>query len=355
MFRLTTTRPADSGAEIARLGALAADFRRRLELEPEVVYPAHADCLWQLGNLRVQAGEVDDGLLAVSEAIGLYRAIALAQPDAYAAQLASLLNSQSALLAGAERLEEARAVGDEAVAQARRAMELQPDKARFVLVSSLINLAGLRMRVGDVAGTVAEMEQAVEVFRAGGEDGRPFLGSMVDALHRAAMAFGEIGRWSEAVSARRLLCRLFGEAPPSAVLQLLALTLQQASAVLAAEGEADAGLAAAEEAVDIGRAMAAADPDGGTLPLAQALGNLAGRCLDSGRLKDGLDRALEAVDLFHRVVAADPVHAVPSLIVTMDSLTAILTALGLPDQAALVREQRAQLQQTLDLIAPPPA
>jgi tetratricopeptide (TPR) repeat protein len=346
---VTSTRSADSGAEIVRLGALAADFGRRLELDPGIIYPAHADCLWQLGNLRIQAGEVDDGLLAVSEAIGLYRAIAQAQPDAYAAQLASLLNSQSALLAEAARLEEARAVGDEAVDLAGRAMETQPDKVRFVLVSSLINLAGLRMRGGDIAGTAAELDRAVEVFRAGGEAGQPFLGSMVDALHRAAMAFGEIGRWSEAIAARRMLCRLFGETPPSAVIQLLALTLQQASAALAVGGQAEAAVILAVEAVELARGLAGPD---NALPLAQALGNLAGRCLDVGQLKEGLDRALEAVDLFHVVVTTDPVHAVPSLIVTMDSLTAILTALDLPEQAGLVREQRAQLQQTLDVIAP---
>lgn len=350
---MTTTRPADSGAEIARLETLASDFRRRLELDPDVVYPAHADCLWQLGNLRIQAGEEESGLLAVSESVELFRAIAQAQPDAYAAQLASVLNSQSALLAGASRLEEARAVGAEAVEQAGQALEREPDKARFILVSSLINLGGLKMRGGDVAGTVAELERAVDVFcAAGAEAGQPFLGSMVEAMHRAAMAFGEIGRWPEAIAARRLLCRLFGQSPPAAVIQLLALTLQQASAGMAVAGQAEAGLAMAVEAVDLVRGVAAADPADNALPLAQSLGNLAGRCLDAGYLKDGLDRALEAVDLFHRVVSVDPVHAVPSLIVTMDSLTAILAALDLPEQAELVREQRTQLQQTLDAIAP---
>lgn len=349
---MTTLEPAQSGVEIARLGALAADFRRRLEFDPGVIYPAHAECLWQLGNLQIAGGDADAGLLAVSESLALYRALAQAQPESYAVQLASLLNSQSNLLAEASHLDEAQAVGADAVLHARQAMEGRPDQARFVLVSSLINLAGLKMRRGDTSGTVDELAQAVGVFRAGGEAGKPFLGSMVEALHRAAMAFSEIGLWSEAIDTRRLLIGLFGDTPPAAVVQLLALTLQQASAALAAAGQTDKALAHASEAVDLARMLFKADQAVHRLALAQAMGNMAGRCHDAGRFKEGLDRSLEAVDLFHEVVGTDPLHAVPSLIVTLDSMAAILTALGLPDQAATVREQRTQLQETLDLIAP---
>jgi tetratricopeptide (TPR) repeat protein len=350
---LSTSPPAESGAEIARLGALAADFRRRLELDPGIIYPAHAECLWQLGNLQIAGGDADAGLLAVSESLALYRALAQAQPESYAVQLASLLNSQSNLLAEASHLEEAQAVGADAVEHARQVMESRPDQARFVLVSSLINLAGLKMRCGDTAGTVDELAQAVDVFRAGGDAGQQFLGSMVEALHRAAMAFTEIGLWSEAIDTRRLLIGLFGESPPAAVVQLLVLTLQQASAALAGAGQADKALAHASEAADLARMLFKADNAAHSLALAQAIGNLAGRCHDAGRFKEGLDRSLEAVDLFHEVVGIDPVHAVPSLIVTLDSMAAILTALGLPEQAATVRDQRVQLQETLDLIAPP--
>jgi tetratricopeptide (TPR) repeat protein len=349
---LTTSQPAVPGEEIARLAALAADFRRRLEFDPGVVYPAHAECLWQLGNLRIAHGDTESGLLALSEAIGLYRAIAQVQPDSYAVQLASLLNSQSNLLAEASHLEEARAVGADAVEHARQAMDEYGDQARFVLVSSLINLAGLKMRSGDTAGTVDELAHAVEVFRDGGSAGQPFLGSMVEALHRAAMAFTEVGLWAEAIDARRLLIGLFGEAPPAAVVQLLALTLQQASAALAGAGETDKALVHAREAVDLARVLFQADGSLHRLALAQAVGNLAGRHHDAGLLKEGLDLSLEAVDLFHEAVSMDPVHAVPSLIVTLDSMAAILDALGLPDQAATVREQRVQLQETLKIISP---
>ncbi|BAE51635.1 hypothetical protein [Paramagnetospirillum magneticum] len=349
---MTTSQPAVSGEEIARLGALAADFRRRLEFDPGIVYPAHAECLWQLGNLQIAQGDTEAGLLALSEAIGLYRAIAQVQPDSYAVQLASLLNSQSNMLAEGSHLEEALAVGADAVDHARRAMGDYGDQARFVLVSSLINLAGLKMRSGDTAGTVDELAQAVEVFRDGGSAGQPFLGSMVEALHRAAMAFTEVALWAEAIDTRRLLVGLFGDGPPAAVVQLLVLTLQQASVGLARSGDTDTALVHAKEAVDLARTLFHADGVAYRLALAQALGNLAGRHHDAGLLKRGLDLSLEAVDLFHEAVSVDPVHAVPSLIMTLDSMAGILEALGLPEQAGTVRDQRVQLQETLEIIAP---
>ena len=58
--------------------------------------------------------------------------------------------------------------------------------------------------------------------------------------------------------------------------------------------------------------------------------------------------ALEAVNLFHEAVNGDPAAAVPSLVLTLGSLSSILTTLGLPDQAAIVDEQRSGLQATME-------
>ena len=92
----------------------------------------------------------------------------------------------------------------------------------------------------------------------------------------------------------------------------------------------------------------AKDPDEFKLFLAQALGNQSGRRHQSGDTSGGLDVALEAVNLFHEAVNGDPAAAVPSLILTLGNLSAILSSLGLADQAAIVDEQRAGLQQTLE-------
>lgn len=351
---MITSPTADSGAEIARLDAVAADFRRRLELDPDVVYPAHAECLWHLGNLRFTAGETEAGLLAVSEALALYKALAQAQPDPYGLQLASMLTTQSNLLAEASHLEEALAVGNDAVETALHALEAVPQPGRLPLVSALVNMAGLKMRAGDTAATVEKLTQAVDEFRRGDEPGSSLQGSMVEALHHAAMAFTELGLWPEAIGTRRLLLSLFGDEPPAGATQLLALTLQQASVSLVASGQAQQALAHAAEAADLVRELAK-DEEGGIalrLALAQVVGNLAVRCHDAGRSQEGLALALEAVDLFQDAVVAEPLHAVPSLILTLDGLVAILEALDLPDQAATVREQRSQLQQTLDIITP---
>lgn len=347
-----TSPSADMAAEALRLAALASDFSRRLELEPDVVYPAHADCLWRLGHLRIAEGAFDEGLLAVAEAVALYRAIALSQPEAYALQLATLLNTQSKLLADADHLEEARAVAADAVERAQVAMEHSPGEARFVLVSALVNRGGLRLRCGEPAAALEELTKAAEIFRAGGSAGHQYLGAMIEALHNAAMAFAEVELWAEAVAARRIMLEVFDGGAPGAVVQLLALTLQQASVGLARTGRPDVALTAAEEAASLMRGLHAEAPDENRLPLAQSLGNLAARLHGVERNREGLDLSLEAVDLFHQVVAEDPLHAVPPLIMTLDGMAAILAALNLPDQAEEVRGQRAQLQETLEIIAP---
>ncbi|CAA7626059.1 hypothetical protein [Magnetospirillum sp. SS-4] len=341
---------ADADAEFERLLAVVAEFRRRIEADPESLFPAHADSLVRLGGLLAGRGEAAAAAAALAEAVELFRAMAEVDPGAFRVHLASALNSLSNRLDDVADRDGARSACDQAVAEARLAVEARPDQARFVLVSCLINLAGKRLRDGDIGGCLDVLAEAVEVFRAGGAAGTPYLGSMVEALHRAAMAFSEIGRWGEAVDTRRLMIGLFADGPPPAMVHLLALTLQQASLAMAGAGRFDVALASANEAVDLARLLFDKDAAEYRLFLAQALGNQAGRRHQAGDSASGLDAALEAVNLFHEVVGKDPVAAVPSMILTLGSLSEILTGLGMAGQAAIVDEQRHQLQQTLDVL-----
>ncbi|MDO8608051.1 MAG: tetratricopeptide repeat protein [Phaeospirillum sp.] len=347
---MTSFLPADNSAEIERLSAVVAAFRARIDAQPDALFPAHADSLLQLGSLLAERRDIAAALEAVSEAVALYRAMVEVEPASFRVHLASALNNLSNRLDDAGKPEAAAAAGIEAVAEARLALDSRPDQARFVLVSGLINQAGKRMRDGDIQGSFGELAEAVETFKAGGESGQPYLGPMIEALHRSAMTFSEIGMWGEAVDTRRLMVGLFADGPPSAMVHLLALTLQQASLAMAGEDRLDIALTCADESVDLGRLLFDKDPADYKLFLAQALGNQAGRRHQSGDNAGGLDAALEAVNLFHEAVDGDPAAAVPSLILTLGSLAAILSSLGLPDQVAVVEEQRTQLQQTLELL-----
>ncbi|CAA7620014.1 conserved hypothetical protein [Candidatus Terasakiella magnetica] len=346
---MTSLSSAEACGEIARLSAIAADFRRRMEADPGSLYPAHAETLLQLGALLANQGEKENALEAVAESVLLFRALAGAQPAAFRLHLASALNSLSGRFSEAGMAEEARATSVESVEIANLALADQPDQARYVLVAGLINQAGLSMRNDDAETTIAVLGEAVRTFCDGGEAGAPYMAPMIEALHRAAMGFAETDKWEEAITLRRMMVSLFAAEPPSAILHLLGLALQQGSAAMGKARRHAEAAALGEEAVALGRTLCAADAAVYGVFLAQTLGNLAGRRHDMGENHAGLELALEAVNLFHTSMGEEPGTAVPALVVTLRNLTNILSALGLTEQAATVNEQRAQLQATLEL------
>jgi len=275
-----------------------------------------------------------------------------ADPSAPPKALAAALNELAGRLYALDRVDEALVISEEAVQAAARATELSPESARYVLVSAQINRAGGRLRQGDVHSAAEGLAEATETFRQGGPAGQPYLGPMIEALHRASLAFSEVEQWDMAVRMRRLTLDLFGEAPPAPAVQILALTLVQASNAAAGRAEPALALVLAEEAVGLARLLSRTEPGGFRLLLAQSLGNLAGCLHHSGRSGDGLDAALESVDLLHALVPENPLAAVPSLVLTLESLAAILVALGLGEQAASVEAQLGVLRDSLSRLPP---
>lgn len=275
-----------------------------------------------------------------------------ADPAAAPKSLASALNDLAGRLYALDRVDEALVVSNEAVETAGRAMTLSPDSVRYVLVSALINRAGGWLRQGNAGQTADGLAEATEIFRQGGEAGQPYLGPMIEALHRASLAFSEVGLWDLAVRMRRLMLDLFGDAPPAPAVQILALTLVQASNAATERDETALAPVLAEEAVGLARLLVQAEAGGFRLLLAQSLGNYAGCLHRAGRSGDGLEAALEAVDLLHTLVPDNPLAAVPSLVLTLESLSAILTSLGLPEQAASVESQLEVLRDNLSRLPP---
>ncbi|MFD2233834.1 hypothetical protein [Phaeospirillum tilakii] len=270
--------------------------------------------------------------------------------------LAQTLNELSGVLYGLNQSDEADRLAAEAVGAARAGMAEDPDATRFVLVAAEINHAGGRLRQGAIEDAAAGLATAADTFRAGGEAGRPFLGAMVEALHRAAQAFADFERWDLALDMRRRTVDLFGETPPGAAVQILALTLIQ-SAVGPGLDPARA-VSHAEEATGLARLLRreGGETDQGLrLLLAQALGTLAGCRHRAGQDSSGLEAALEAVELLHALVPDNPLAAVPSLVATLESLGAILDSLGLAEQAASVAGQLATLQDSLARMNSAPA
>lgn len=333
---------------IAQLEVAIADFEAKLAVEPEAAFPAHAEALLNLSAALVEAEQPEAALEATEQGVEQYRRLFLAQPADFALELASALNSLSIRLSELGRDDDGRTVGDEALMLARKAVEIVPDQARFVQVSVLMNQSGRSWRAGQSLRAIEEMGTAVDVFRDGGEALYSFLGTLVDALHRNAMALSEAGRWDEAVMVRRMTVKAFpAEHVPAPVDHLLALTMQQAAFALSRDGYAGEALPLVEEAAELARALAEAQPQQYRLFLAQSLANLASRQHEAHADAEALETAVEAVNVFQEVAEVDAASAIVPLAATLETFASILATLGYQDQARNVLAQREQLQSAM--------
>jgi tetratricopeptide (TPR) repeat protein len=340
-----------SDQDLAALDAVIAEHRTRLAVEPDKAFPAFADALMGRAARLAEMQRHDEALSAAEEGIAHYRVLHAADDGVFAVHLASALNNLSNRLSDLERDAEARSKGDEALRLARTSLETHPDQARFVLISSLLNQSGRSWRAGEPLRALEEMQAAVDVFRDGGEAMSAFLGVMVDALHRNALALAEARRWEEAIAVRRLCAALFpADGVPLPVHHLLGLTLQQAAFAKSRDGAPGESLPLVEEAVELARGLVEAVPEQYRLFLAQSLANLATRQHEAGAHAEALDSVIEAVNGFQEAAKADPGDALIPLVTTLDTFSAILLALGHQDQAQTIIEQRDHLMEVLSEI-----
>lgn len=342
------TETADIQSRRAELEAVIADFRVKADEDPTMAYPALAEAALELSDIYAEMGEGQIALEAAETGVVECRRLFDADPKTFVLGMASSLNSLSNRLSDLGRDDEGRAAGDEAFDYARRAMEVDSEQARFVLVSVLMNQSGRSWRGGQFLRAIEEMGTAVETFREGGEAMYSFLGVMVDALHRNALALAEAGRWEEAVEVRRMTAKVFPvEHIPAPVNHLLALTMQQAAFAISRDGRPGAALPLVEEATELARGLAEKDHEQYRLFLAQSLANLASRQHEAEAHEQALDAALEAVNVFQEVAQVDAVAAMVPLAATLGTFASILSTLGYDDQARNVLEQREQLQAAL--------
>jgi len=291
--------------------------------------------------------EQDADLTRLAAAVADLRQRCAEDPSGTAGSLAATLGEWSRLLAVAGRLDEARAAAEDSVAVGRAAMAHDAERGRFILVAALIARAGGHVRDGEPDQAIEGLSEAVTLFRGAGEAGLPFLGGMIEALHQAALAFSELGAWGQAVALRRLIAELFA-APPAAAVHMLVLTLVQGARAAETQATLFPGLAWAEEAVALAVPLAEQDPEGANLLLAQAMGGLAAWRHQAGDDASALRAALDSVELLQGEVPRQPAAVIPTLILVLDTLVEILSALGLTEQAATVREQGAVLRASLD-------
>ncbi|MEC3974292.1 tetratricopeptide repeat protein [Amycolatopsis sp. H20-H5] len=135
-----------------------------------------------LNTFSVRLGDVgrwEEGLAAITEAVGIRRRLAEQRPDAFLPNLATSLNNLAVRLGGLGRWEEELAAITEAVGIRRRLAEQRPDAFLPNLAMSLNNLAVRLGGLGRWEEGLAAITEAVGIRRRLAEQ-RP-------AVHRAAL------------------------------------------------------------------------------------------------------------------------------------------------------------------------
>ncbi len=330
--------------DLARLQAVIAEHRALMADNPDNLYPVFADSLMGLAVALAEDGHHGEALAAAEEGVEHFRHLEAADPAAFRVHLASALNNFSNRLTDAERDDDARRACEESVRMASEALaDPNPVQARFVLVSALMNQSGRSWRMGEPDRAIGEMEAAVDAFRDGGEALNQFLGVMVDALHKNAMALAEANRWDEAIAIRRMTGKLFPAPTPAPVSHLLALTLEHAAFAHSRAGQPGQSLPLVEEAVELSRGLAQAEPEQYTLFLAQSLSNMASRQFEAGASPQALEAALEAIKLYQDAAHINASDTVVPLAMTLETFANILASLGHEEQARTVMAQRDEL------------
>jgi len=170
----------------------------------------------------------------------------------------------------------------------------------------------------------------------------------VRAAHFSDVARSEISFWAANFAALVALILAHGVEEP----ELKAIFFANAAAYLSSLGRREEALAAAQDAVDFFRALAAARPDAFTPDLAMALNNSAKMLSDLGQREEALAAAQEAVDMRRAFAAARPDAFAPDLATSLNTLANMLSELGRREEALAAAQEAADMRRALTAACP---
>ncbi len=156
------------------------------------------------------------------------------------------------------------------------------------------------------------------------------------ALLMLGYALSALGRREEALAAAQEaadLYRQLAQAQPQAFLPALAMSLNNLGAMLSALGRREEALAAAQEAADLYRGLAHAQPQAFLPDLAGSLNNLGAMLSDLGRREEALAATQEAADLYRQLAQAQPQAFLTYLAISLNNLGDRLAEMRRPAEA----------------------
>ena len=182
----------------------------------------------------------------------------------------------------------------------------------------------------------------------------------VQSLYAASLfnlggRLSELGRREDALAAAQEatdIYRRLAAARPDAFLPDLAMSLNNLGGRLSELGRREDALAAAQEATDIYRRLAAARPDAFLPDLAASLNNLGNRLSELGRREDALAAAQEAVEIRRRLAAARPDAFLPVLAGSLNNLGNRLSELGRREDALAAAQEATDIYRRLAAARP---
>jgi tetratricopeptide (TPR) repeat protein len=173
-----------------------------------VTFQAHrARSLTNLAIEHAERGQREEALVASTEAVELYRRLAVASPDTFTTDLAASLTNLGARLANRGRWVQACAAIEEAVRTCRRLATANPAafEPQFALTLWAFAWVQAAGRL-DTAGALASVEESVEIYQRLAQRSPDAFADDVLAVHRTmAVILDELRRTTEASQIRRQL------------------------------------------------------------------------------------------------------------------------------------------------------
>jgi tetratricopeptide (TPR) repeat protein len=287
-----------------RLAALAATmssqavghYRHLASARPEAFTPDLAGSLVNLSIRLATLGRAEDALAAIEEAVALYRHLASARPEAFTPDLAGSLVNLSNRLAALDRAGEGLDAIEEAIRLQRQVGTITD------LAGSLINLSNRLAALGRAEDALTAIEEAVTLHRQLAADEPRFTPRLAASLNNLSNRLADLGRAEDSFTAIKEAVALYwrlADAQPDAFTPALAESLNNLSRSLAALGRAEDSLTVIEETVTLYRRLAAARPDAFSTSLARSLTNLSRSLASMGRWEDAQAAAREAAAFYH--------------------------------------------------------
>jgi tetratricopeptide (TPR) repeat protein len=316
------------------LGSEAIVHLRRLAVAaPPVFLPQLASTSETVAGCLGLAGEFDRALPLVEQAATIYAAFAESERDPYLAKLASVLSVKAACLVDVGR-PRAALLPLQGIVAIRRLLAMDSDmQSQTALAQALCDLASRMGALNVPSGALSEAEQAVQIYRAINGRGDPEQGDLANALVVLAEQLARSGRGAEAVAAAREALDL-GRASllrdPEAGIRNVAVACHALASRLVGVGHHAHAVPLLEECVSIART----NPEFSRRDLAGVLAELSRALLKVERVADALAAAHEATNLHLQLRTTMPYLDVADMNDALTAFAEVLHASGRADEAA---------------------